>query len=121
MQTDDVIAFSKIKTKDIMLSSLDRLKAKKMKRNYKRSLGMTLIQLNKDEQIKTSDLKREAEVIQTITGKYSVEGFVEQFQSKSYSLQCLEKLMSEYRRKQGYNSPDLRIKVEWTNKRYGRY
>ena len=63
MQDEDIVAFSKVKTKEIVQAALNRQKASKMKNNYRRSLGIPPSHLRKYSSYKFSRKVKDEELI----------------------------------------------------------
>ncbi len=120
MNEEDSIAFSKVKTKDIVAAALHRVKAKKMKNSYKRSIGVTFSQLNKENQAKQQRETKDEELINAFVKRMTAKSFIENFESKSYSIKCLDRLIDRYRKTESYKDNELRQKVAAAQVRCGR-
>lgn len=108
---DNIIAFSKVKVKDFVNAALDKQKAKKMKINYKRSVGITPVHLTKEATTKTQRKARREEIISQYLSQMTFASFLNKFEGKNHGLICLNKLLKKYRRKEGISDPLLRNKV----------
>jgi hypothetical protein len=120
MNEEDSIAFSKVKTKDIVAAALHKVKAKKMKNSYKRSIGVTFSQLSKENQAKVQREAKDEELINAYVKRMSAKSFIENFESKSYSIKCLDRLIDRYRKTDSYKENELRQKVADVDARCGK-
>jgi hypothetical protein len=111
MHEEDLIAFSKVKSKEMIIAALNKLKSKKMKTRYLRSLGMSLEQLKKGHEIHLKEKTRDEEAIAKVLDKMRFGSFLDNWEAKNQNLNCLETLMARFRSKETNYDNALRLQV----------
>lgn len=109
---EDVMTFSKLKTKDFVVAAMNEGKAKKMKMSYKRSLGITLNMITIEKNSKQQKSARNQEMMQRYLEKMKLSSFLNTYENKMYSLGFINKLIKKYKEKESLaDYPHLRVKV----------
>lgn len=109
---EEGMVFSKLKTKDIILAALNEGKAKKMKVNYKRSIGISWNMITKERHAKQQAVNRNEEMMQRYLEKMKLSSFLNTYENKMYSLGFINKLIKKYKEKESLvDYPHLRVKV----------
>lgn len=75
---EEYICFSKLKTKDLFLASLNKSKANKMKNNYKRSLGYGVATIKAAQKIKDQEFEKFDHLMLEMAGKQSLKSFIQE-------------------------------------------
>lgn len=108
----DAKAFSKVRPIDLVAHSLNPSKAKKMKNSYRRSLGVTDVQLSQMDASKQEEAEHDADSVRKYMEKMNLDSFLDAYGSKLYDLQCLSKLINAYLKKSPViNEQEVRQKV----------
>ena len=109
---EDVITFTKLKTKDIIVAAMNEGKSKKMKMSYKRSLGITWGMITKEKSSKVQQSIKNEEMMQKYLDKMKLSSFLNTYENKMYSLGFINKLIKKYKERESLvDYPQMRVKV----------
>ena len=97
---EDIIAFSKVKIKDIIAAALVSSKAQKMAFNYQRSLGVHPRQLKNAQAEVSRKAAQDEEVISGILKKFTLDKFLEYYEAKSCEIDVISEIVKKYRLKE---------------------
>ena len=104
------MGFSKVKSRDLIVAAMNKLKAKKMKISYLRSLGLSIDQLKKSHEQHTKEKLRLEEMVSKQIEKKRFVEFLEQY-DKQHTFECLEEVVARYRSRDNPHYSSLRVKV----------
>lgn len=109
---EDTLPFTKVKIRDILAAALVRSKADKLKKRYKRSLGISWSAITKDNANKAQMKSKNEEMMQKYLSSMTLNSFLTTYENKQYSLAFINKLISKYRKVESLvEQPNLRIRV----------
>lgn len=111
MHEEDVIAFSTVKSSDIIAAALDPLKTKRMKFAYNRSLGLSYHYMNIQAFKKEQKNRYIEEKATKEMAKQKLSQFLDQNDSKSYNMELMNKTIEKYMSKELVTDIHTRMKV----------